>query len=322
MKNKYVFTAVLLLCILAASLGLTAIYTEYEGLDAKEDDILVVTSFYPMYIATENIVKDIDGVTLKNLSEPQTGCLHDFQLTPEDMRLLAKADVFVINGGGIETFMTDVASAYPDLKIIDACENVTLLESTGGHEHEEHGHEEHSHEEGEDKENAHAWMSISAYRTQVGTIADKLAEYDKDHAEVYRMNRDHYEEKLAQLQEEQEQVAELLNNEKVILFHEAYAYLADDLGLESCYLLNLDEERAVSAGEVAEVLEEIDENQVSLVLAEERYGSNLGELVASESGAKILYLDTLNRGEYDADSYLNGMQENLALIRDWIQEGE
>ena len=76
-----------------------------------------VTSFYPMYIAAENVIGDADGVRLENLSEPQTGCLHDFQLTPEDMKLLSTADVFIINGGGIESFMKEVAEAYPNLKI-------------------------------------------------------------------------------------------------------------------------------------------------------------------------------------------------------------
>lgn len=46
-----------------------------------------------MYIATLNIVDGVEGVRLENLSEPQTGCLHDFQLTPEDMKLLSTADV-------------------------------------------------------------------------------------------------------------------------------------------------------------------------------------------------------------------------------------
>lgn len=58
-----------------------------------------------MYIAAENIVGDAEGVTLTNLSEPQTGCMHDYQLTPEDMKLLSRADVFIVNGGGIENFV-------------------------------------------------------------------------------------------------------------------------------------------------------------------------------------------------------------------------
>lgn len=322
MKNKYVFTALMLVCIFAFCMGATALYVHLSGEDEHgNENLLVVTSFYPMYVATDNVVSGIDGITLKNLSEPQTGCLHDFQLTPEDMRLLSEADVFVINGGGIESFMADVASAYPDLTIIEACEDVTLLDSENGHVHDEAeaDHEGHSHDE---DGNAHAWMSVADYRIQVSTIARKLAQADPAHGEAYLANQKQYDDKLAELQQEESELAQLLGHTQVILFHEAYAYLAKDLGLDNCYVLNLDEERSVSAGEVAEVLAEIEEHGVTLILAEELYGSDLGKLVESESDADVLYLDTLNRGAYDADSYLNGMRENLSRIREWAQEGE
>ena len=153
-KNKYLFVCLMLAGILLVSVLIgTVAARNQEGHASKE--LTVVTSFYPMYIAAENVIGDAGDVRLENLSEPQTGCLHDFQLTPEDMKLLSTADVFIINGGGIESFMKDVAAAYPDLTIIEACENVQLLAE-------------------EDEENAHAWMSITAYKTQVQTIADEL----------------------------------------------------------------------------------------------------------------------------------------------------
>jgi hypothetical protein len=34
---------------------------------------------------------------------------------------------------------------------------------------------------------------------------------------------------------------------------------------------------------------------------------------------QVLYLDTLNRGDYDADSYINGMQSNLDLLRTFLK---
>ena len=131
MKNKYVFTGVLLAVILFVGSVLTTIYvrTEQKQEQAKGGNLLVVTSFYPMYVATENVIGDVEGVTLENLSEPQTGCLHDYQLTAADMKLLSKADVFIVNGGGIESFLSDVAESYPDLKIVQACDGIDLLES-------------------------------------------------------------------------------------------------------------------------------------------------------------------------------------------------
>ena len=81
MKNKYVFVTVLLLVLLLTGAGLTQLYVKEET-KQQDSELTVVTSFYPMYIAAMNVIGDTPGVDLQNLSEPQTGCLHDYQLTP------------------------------------------------------------------------------------------------------------------------------------------------------------------------------------------------------------------------------------------------
>ncbi|MCD7865447.1 MAG: metal ABC transporter substrate-binding protein [Clostridiales bacterium] len=293
MKNKYVFTAVLLAVILLVGTGCTMLYLRHQDTDTETAQLTVVTSFYPMYIAAENVIGDCDGVTLENLSEQQTGCLHDYQLTSEDMKLLSAADVFVINGGGIESFLAEVAEQYPDLIMINACEDVELLE-----------------------DNAHVWMSMDRYMTQVQTICDELAEADPEHREIYRENTDNYLEKIRFLRDEYADLTETLDGQPVILFHEAYEYLADDLGLEVAGLMDLDEERQVSAGEVADILSTIEECRVSVIFAEELYAKDMGDTMEQESDVQMVYLDTLTRGDYDADSYLEGMRANLELIRD------
>ena len=325
MKNKYVFVAVMLVCILVASMGLTTIYvnnTQSNEAKIDNDEVKIVTSFYPMYVATENIIAGIDGVSLTNLSEPQTGCLHDFQMTPADMKLLSTADVFVINGGGIEGFMSDVAGSYPELEIVEACQDISLLgESENDAQHEEvhveeesHAHDEvHAHDHS--GENAHAWMSVKLYRSQVATIASRLAEIDPDNSEAYLQNAREYDQKLEKLQEKQEEIMELAAGKNIIIFHEAYEYVASDYGMNVSYTMDLDEERQVSAGEVAEVIDEIRQNNVSIILAEELYGKNMGDAVIKEADVQVIYIDTLNRGDYDADSYITGMTNNIELIK-------
>ena len=233
MKNKYVFTAVLLAVILFVGNMLTMVYvrTEQSREQLKEGNLLVVTSFYPMYVAAENVIGDVEGVTLENLSEPQTGCLHDYQLTAADMKLLSKADVFIVNGGGIESFLSDVAESYPNLKIIQACDGIDLLQAAEGTEdvdsdeaeseehlhetetadtkaesdvhdeeadHADHDHSEHSHGD----ENAHAWMNLADYQIQVQNICEGLSEADSVHAEQYAKHAQTYQGKVRELQQE------------------------------------------------------------------------------------------------------------------------
>lgn len=348
MRNKYVFVFVMLLCILAGSMGLTTLYVSGNRQSAENNEITIVTSFYPMYIAALNVVGDTEGITLENLSEPQTGCLHDFQLTPEDMKLLSSADIFVVNGGGIESFLEDVADSCPKLTLVQASEDVPLLnenesedvhehthdeDATGHGEEEEHseeeehgGEEEHGDEEEHSEEadshghshdgeaNAHAWMSIANYRIQVATIAEHLAELDPVHADSYLENAGIYDRKLAELQSDQEALREKISGTKIIIFHEAFAYIAEEYQLEVCYTLDLDEERQVSAGEVADVLTAIRTKEVPFILAEELYGSSMGDTVTAESDVQVIYLDPLTRGDYDADSYLDGMRNNIAIL--------
>ena len=370
MKNKCKFVGIMFLCILiVCTLAVMAYEHAYEhtagktgvagemsdasdsakNTDEADDMLTVVTSFYPMYIAALNIVDGVEGVRLENLSEPQTGCLHDFQLTPEDMKLLSTADVFVINGGGIESFMSDVAKAYPKLDVVEACEDVALLseddadsdhdhdheadtESDSDHDHDheadtesdsdhDHDHEAdaesdsaHDHDHGD--ENAHAWMSVPRYRTMVQTIASRLAEKDAKHADEYYANAKAYDAKLAVLEEKINSIKSLTNGQNIIIFHEAYAYVADDFSMNACYLLDLDEERSVSAGEIKQVIGAIKDDGVSVILAEELYGKSMGDTVSRETDVHVIYIDPLNRGEYDKDSYLDGMEHNIELIKE------
>ena len=314
MKKKYLYTVIMLFAILVAGMGLTGWYVSQTQEQTDGQELTVVTSFYPMYIAAENVIGDADGVRLENLSEPQTGCLHDFQLTPEDMKLLSTADVFIINGGGIESFMKEVAEAYPNLKIIEACENTSLLseEEKDTHHHEEETEEEHAHGD----VNAHAWMSVSAYETQVQTIADGLSEADPERSSAYQNGAKAYLVKLDGLKKRQEKLKQKISGQSVILFHEAYAYVAEDYGLQVNYLLDLDEERQVSAGEVSDVLSAVRKGHVKYILAEELYGKSMGDTIRKESDAKVLYLDPLNRGTYEKDSYINGMKKNMEILEE------
>ena len=330
MKNKYVFTAVLLAMILFVGSVLTMAYVraEQKKEQAKDEDLLVVTSFYPMYVAAENVIGDVEGVTLENLSEPQTGCLHDYQLTAADMKLLSKADVFIVNGGGIESFLSDVAESYPDLKIVQACDGIDLLESAEGTgeshndlssnedaDHDDHDHSEHSHGD----ENAYVWMNLADYQIQVQNICNGLSEADSAHAEQYAKNAQTYQGKVQELQQEAAELASQIASQPVVIFHEAYEYIVQEYGLQLAGEMNLDEERQVSAGEVADILHSIEDNHVSVVLAEELYGTDMGEMVAKQSGVKVVYLDTLTRGDYSADSYLEGMRSNIEQLKEAFQ---
>ncbi|MCR4611588.1 MAG: metal ABC transporter substrate-binding protein [Lachnospiraceae bacterium] len=292
MKNKKTLLVVIMLVAILAIAGIViaVISVNNNNKSTAENDgkFTVVTSFYPMYIATMNVV-DSANVNLVNLSEPKTGCLHDYQLTTDDMKLLSTADVFVINGGGMEEFLEDVVERYPNLKVVDASKGIEI-------------------EEG----NAHIWMSVNNYIKQVENIAKGLSEKDGANSKTYTDNAAKYIEKLKGLSE---QVDESMKGKKVMLLSEAYEYLAKDFGMEVVGVLDLDEEKDVSANELAETIDKIKNNGVGLILAEKEHGEKMAESIMQQVDVKTLYLDTIVSGEYDKDAYLNRMNSNITMLK-------
>ncbi len=308
-RKKYLFVFCMLAAI-AASCGMFA--KLYAGFRGSGGGLRVVTSFYPVYIAALNVAGEDGTVSLENLSEPQTGCLHDYQLTPGDMELLSQADLFLVNGGGIESFLADVGEAYPALNVVRVSEGLELLDSEGAQA------DEGAAEELEGK-NAHCWMDTELYAQMVWNIADALSEADESHAQGYRENARRYCGKIggltSQIEEIRKEVLRKGSRTSVILLHEAFAYTAAQCGFGTAYCINLDEERQLGAGEVAEAIKAAESDGVSAVFAERQYGEAMAGTLEAEAGCSVYYLDSLVRGEYRADSYLSGMQENIDSIK-------
>ena len=320
MKNKFLFVLLLLISISIVSFCSTFFYVKYNKTEVARDDILVMTSCNPIYIATSNVVGDIDGVTVENLSQPTTGCLHDYTLTTEDMKNLVACDVLVVNGGGMEGYLDDVIAAYPNLAIIDTFEAVEDTypiikeEDEESEEDEDHIHSETSEEHHHDSEfNSHIWMSEEIFAGQVTAIADGLAQIDANHAKEYKANALTFNDTLGKYIDKAG-VDQLLGGKNVAILHEAFAYTAQSLGANIVATMDLDEERQVSAGEVSTFIDEIVDNDVKVVFAEYDYGSAMGKLIEEQTDAKVVYLETLVHGTYDKDDYISVLNKNYALI--------
>ncbi|HHX11509.1 MAG TPA: zinc ABC transporter substrate-binding protein, partial [Clostridiales bacterium] len=88
-----------------------------NGQSNTDKDIKIITSLYTTYILTQNITENIPNIDITNLTNNSAGCVHDYQLTNDNMKSLVDADVFVMNGGGMEGYIEDVIKSYPDIYI-------------------------------------------------------------------------------------------------------------------------------------------------------------------------------------------------------------
>ena len=120
--------------VLAVVLGLTAC----APVQKEEARLTVVATTYPVYLFACAVTEGVEGIRVERLNTGETSCLHDYTLSVNDMKLLERADVIVMNGGGLEEFLED-ALASSDAAVIDCARGADLLENLS-HHHEEEGH--------------------------------------------------------------------------------------------------------------------------------------------------------------------------------------
>jgi len=276
-----------------------------------------------MYVLVQNLLAETESVEVANLTESQTGCLHDYQLTTKDMKLLAEADAFVINGSGMELFTEKILGELAQLPVIDASEGIVLLEESGhvhtsGEELTEHEREEHGEEDADGHmhaENGHVWMDVERHREQAVTVCTELVTIFPEEKESILHAWKSYDAKLLTLSGEMDALREQTEGKYVVVFHDAFVYLADSLGMEVISVLALDSETVPSAGEIAEVIEEIHHHGEVFLWIEEAYATHADKIVA-ETGAQVLFLDPLVTGEDRQEAYLQGMKRNLEALRE------
>lgn len=268
----------------------------------------VVTSFYPLYIMALNITQGINGVQVDNMAGQQAGCLHDYQLQSKDMKNIEQADVFVINGAGMESFLDKVTAQLPDLHILDSSTGIELLHAEEDH----HGHE-HDGEDAEDA-NPHMWVSITNCIRQVENIADGLAQADPERAAQYRENAQLYMAKLSALRGKMHEQLDAAPHRDIITFHEAFPYFAQEFNLHIASVVNREPDSQPSARELAQTIRLIESTGIRAVFAEPQYSQSAADIIARESGAAVYTLDPAVTGPEDPNAYLEAMERNLQVL--------
>jgi zinc transport system substrate-binding protein len=292
-----------------------------------DDTLNIVTSFYPLYISTINITKDIPNVTVTNMTKSQTGCLHDYQLTPQDLKTLENADILVINGAGMESFLDGIISQYPNLEIVDATKGLSLLEDDT-HSHDDHDHDhdtedEHSEDDDHDHEyNAHVWVSVTGNIDEVKNISSQLESLNPENKEAYESNTNTYVAKLEDLKNEMHEELDNLPNRDIITFHEAFPYFAEEFNLNIAGVIEIEPDSEPSAKEIEEIINTVKEKNIKALFTEPQYSSKVAETIATETGATVYELDPIVTGDSNPDAYddyINKMKKNLDVLKEALK---
>ena len=294
-------------------LTVLALILTFSGCTRKEikDDnqLNIVTSFYPIFIATSNIIDGAEDVKLTNLTQTSVGCLHDYQLTTKDMNILERADVFVVNGGGMESFIDKAMKNYPELSIINSSEGI--IEQDIDESNSEHNHEH--------EENSHIWVSISMYIEQVKNIAESLGKIDTKNSEEYIQNAKIYIDKLEVLKQEMHETIDDLPNRNIVTFHEAFEFFAEEFDLNIVAVIEREPGTSPSAGELAKIIETIKNTNATAIFIEPQYDAGIANVIAKETKIPVYTLDPIVTGTLGKDSYEKIMRQNLSVLKEALK---
>lgn len=314
--NKRKLWAVALL--MAAIALVSGVITAFTGVKTTADtaDLQVVASFYPVYIAALNVTDGADGVHLTSLAGPQTGCLHDYQLSPKNQMDLERADLLLMNGAGAEGFLEDTLSAMPHLATLDLSKGVELLSAEGDdHSHDEHDHHDHI-------DNEHIWTSPVRYAAQVENLCDGLCEIDPTNAEIYRANTRRYLQEIQDVAEEIAALKDDLSGVESLVFHPSLSYLAADLGLPVVATVTVGEDTTPSAAELAQAEQAIDQNGTLWLLYDSQFATDDYDYLAQKAAnSHRLVLDAAVQGTAQKTAWLDAMKRNIDTLKTAVGEG-
>ena len=272
----------------------------------------IITSFYPMYVFTQNVARDVPGVRVVNMASESAGCLHDYQLQTRDMITLEGADALIINGGGMEQFMDKVIAQRPELPVINASDGIEMLCSEDGHDHDGHDHDH-------GVFNAHVWLDPALAIRQVQNIADGLAAVDSENAEAYQQNAAAYKARIQALDAELSAQLAPLAGSAIVTFHEAFTYFADAYGLVVAGVIANDAGEEPSTRQIAATCDLVKQYQVKALFVEPQYPTKSAETIARETGAMVFTLDPVVSGDGSPESYENAMRENARVLTEALE---
>lgn len=292
--------------------------TGCSGTDRKdveeESQLVVVTSFYPIYLLAQYVTEGVDGIVLENMAQPQTGCLHDYELTTQDMKLLEEADVFLMNGLGMESFLDQAREQNQNLYIVETAENaVVRIEEECEHEH--------AHGEGEEEPiNAHVWLNPENAIKQAEAIRDAMIQIDPKNSGLYEKNTEEFMFLMQDFSAEAESLANEMGEVKTAAFHEGFIYLEELFGMQEEIGIFPDENQTPSAREMTEAVKKAKAEQVQMILTADDAGKQYAQVLAQETGAKMVILNPLTSGQGKKEEWIDGMRENMKSIAEAYHE--
>lgn len=272
---------------------------------------VVYASFYPIYALSGMILQDVPDMQLRQLVQPQDGCLRNYQLSDWDLYQVAfNADSVILGGRGLESFDSAMQSLGDEGPAVVTLFQNLELDNNG----EQAADDDSSHLA---DENPHLYMSVRALPDIFESLHAYMLELDPMYETTYTQNLDAALARAEALIAEYDAAMQVINQDiPVALMNEALIYPANDLGLN--VVCRIDRESGVNlyGTELDSAIETLRESQTSVVFVEKQAPDALVNTLET-AGFAVVKLDVLSTGraEMGADGYFAAMQANLEAIK-------
>ena len=312
-KNKRTFIPILGIALLL----LLGACGNKESQVEENKKLKVVTTFYPMYDFTKNIVQDKAEVSLLIPAGTEP---HDFEPSAKMVAAIEEADVFVYNSDEMETWVPSTLEAVDTRKVtvINASKGIQFIEGLDSEEEEHDGEKNHTH-----AVDPHVWLNPILVQTEVNNIQAGLAKADKENEVFYQKNASEYNQKLKKLDQEFKESFENAENRTFVTQHAAFAYLAKQYNLTQVSISGLSSETEPSPSKLAELSKYAKKNKIRYIYFENNTSSKIAETLAEEAGVELAVLDPIegiSKKEQDAGlDYIQVMKNNLESLKKSIQ---
>ncbi len=296
----------------------------------------VLCSTFPIYQITRNVTQGLNSVSVELMLPAQLGCPHDYALTPQDMKKLSRVDVLIVNGLGIEEFLgAPVRKANAKLRVIDSSTGIQEVIRYAKEKDNDHGHSKkidvmekpgrtHSpHDEDQHQQegiNPHLFTSPKLVARLAINIAAGLAQADPDGSATYAKNAQQYTDRLNTLTDDFAALGKTFKNNRIITQHGVFDYLARDMGLEVCAVVQAHAGQEPSAAEMLEIIRTAKGKQVAAIFTEPQYPARVGQTIARESGILTATLDPVATGPENAplDYFETVMRQNMVILKETL----
>ncbi|WBM79091.1 zinc ABC transporter substrate-binding protein [Cryobacterium breve] len=324
--SRFVLPALLAAAALALSGCSASNAGSAGGFGGSAGDLKVVATTTQVADLTRNIIGDTPGVTITQLIQPNQSA-HSYDPSAADLTALGRADVLVINGVGLEEWLTDAidASGFHGVTI-DSDAGITIAADAAGNDSaagDASTDAAHDHAGG----NPHIWTDVANAEAMIRTIAAGLATAstaDTGRAAALAANAAAYDTRLTALDSwiraniDPVPVAERL----LVSNHDAFGYFTTAYGITyvGSVIPSFDDNAEPSASDIDQLVTKIRATGVKAVFSEASISPKAADTIARQAGVTVysgenaLYGDSLGPAGSDGATYIASQVHNVRLI--------